>query len=74
LLGWKLLEERHHLRATKIDAQERSFLLINAMQGEHGLERVEPIRLYWVMDGSGFGYSQSQFWHSMQWGRPPQQF
>src|ERR1700681_910885 len=33
-----------------------------------------PTRLYWVMDGSGLGCSQPQFWHSMPWGRPPQQF
>src|SRR5664279_420539 len=33
-----------------------------------------PMRLYWVMDGSGLGCSQPQFWHSMPWGRPPQQF
>ena len=39
--GWKLLEERHHLRATKVDAQDRPFLLINAMQREHGLGRVD---------------------------------
>jgi hypothetical protein len=25
------------------------------------------------MDGSGFGCSQPQFWHSIPWGRPPQQ-
>src|ERR1700727_2362247 len=72
--GWKLLEERHHLRATKVDAQERSFLLINACKVNTALDVSMPIRLYWVMDGSGFGYSQSQFWHSMPWGRPPQQF
>src|ERR1019366_4781602 len=29
--------------------------------------------LYWVMDGSGLGFSQPQFWHAMPWGRPPQQ-
>jgi hypothetical protein len=32
-----------------------------------------PMRLYWVMDGSGPGFSQQQFWHAMPWGRPPQQ-
>src|ERR1700676_2361349 len=32
-----------------------------------------PMRLYWVMDGSGLGFSQHQFWHTMPWGRPPQQ-
>jgi hypothetical protein len=26
------------------------------------------------MDGSSLGGSQLQFWHSMPWGRPPQQF
>jgi transposase len=26
------------------------------------------------VDGSGLGCSQPQFWHSMPWGRPPQQF
>jgi hypothetical protein len=31
------------------------------------------MRLYWVMDGSGLGCSQPQFWHAMPWGRPPQQ-
>src|SRR3954471_20434850 len=30
------------------------------------------MRLYWVMDGSGFGCSQPQFWHAMPWGRPLQ--
>src|ERR1700722_11388601 len=72
--GWKLLEERRHLRATKVDAHERAFLLINACKVNTALDVSMPIRLYWVMDGSGFGYSQSQFWHSMPWGRPPQQF
>src|SRR6516225_1593624 len=33
-----------------------------------------PTRLYWVMDGSGPGCSQPQFWHAMPWGRPPQHF
>src|SRR4051812_16467069 len=32
------------------------------------------MRLYWVMDGSGFGCSQPQFWHAMPWGRPLQHF
>jgi hypothetical protein len=32
-----------------------------------------PMRLYWVMGGSGLGWSQPQFWHAMPWGRPPQQ-
>src|ERR1019366_129707 len=32
-----------------------------------------PMRLYWVMDGSGLGCLQPQFWHAMPWGRPPQQ-
>jgi hypothetical protein len=31
------------------------------------------MRLYSVMDGSGLGCSQLQFWHTMPWGRPPQQ-
>src|SRR5438093_392014 len=29
-------------------------------------------RLYSLMDGSGLGCSQLQFWHTMPWGRPPQ--
>jgi hypothetical protein len=31
------------------------------------------MRLYCVMDGSGLGCSRPQFWHSMPWGRRPQQ-
>jgi hypothetical protein len=32
-----------------------------------------PMRLYWVMDGSGFGLVTAPIWHAMPWGRPPQQ-
>jgi hypothetical protein len=36
-----LFEERDQLRTTQIEAQYGTIVLVNAVQGEHGLGRVE---------------------------------
>ena len=40
-VGGKLLEEGHHLRAAEVDSQHRLICLIDAVQGEDGLGRVD---------------------------------
>src|SRR5208337_6585 len=67
----QLLEEGDHLRAAKIGSQHRMARLVDAMQREHSLGRVDAnatnlghgrLRSWWLT---------TQFWHSMPWGRPP---
>src|SRR3954471_20266983 len=68
-----LLEEGQHLCTTQIDAQHRPIRLIDGVQREHRLGRVNANALNlghgrllsWLMT--------AQVWHPMPWGRPPQQ-
>ena len=70
----KLREEGDHLAAVEINAKDRPLGLVDAMQGEHGFGRVDGNAFIlghgrlrsWMVDNT-------QFWHAMPWGRPPQQ-
>ena len=65
--------ENEIICAAKVGAQNGPFVLVDAVQREHRLGRVDSYALV------GHGRLRSwfltaQFWHSMPWGRPPQQF
>src|SRR5215213_2117908 len=67
-----LLEEGKHLSAAKIDAQHRTIRLINGVQREHRLGRVDANALN-LGHGRLLSWSMTaQVWHPMPWGRPPQ--
>jgi hypothetical protein len=54
-VGGKFLEEGNHLATTEFNPQYRPVCLVNAVQREHRLGRVDAMLLYWVMDGSSLG-------------------
>src|SRR4051812_39426258 len=67
----ELFEEADHLRTAKIDPQRRLVSLVVPCSVKTAFDVSIP-SLYCVTGGSS-GCLQLQFWHSMPWGRPPQQ-
>src|SRR5829696_10471051 len=69
-----LLEEGQHLGTAQIDAQRRPICLVDRVQREHRLGRVDADALNlghgWLLSWS----VTAQVWHSMPRGHPPQQY
>jgi hypothetical protein len=63
-------KEAFYLSVLEFAPQHRAFLLINAMQGEHALGRIDhnPLNFMWTVLGWCL---TTQLWHEMPLGRPP---
>jgi hypothetical protein len=66
-------EEGGHLSAAKIGSKHRMTTFVDAVQGEDGLGRVEANALNLGHGRLRCWFLTTQLWHSMPWGRPPQQ-